>query len=147
MNVVLRGVCVFLLAVCACFPAYAQLRIEQAWTRATPVVSPVMGGFVTIANSGDTQDRLLRVETNIAKDVVIHQMRNENGVLRMRPAKEGLPVPAHGKLELKPGGAHLMLMGVQRHLREGEQFQATLVFEHAGAVPVRFDVRAMQAGS
>ncbi|MBV2208829.1 MAG: copper chaperone PCu(A)C [Thermomonas sp.] len=147
MNIALKSVCAFLLGLGVTAPVYAQLRVEQAWTRATPVVSPVLGGFLVVTNSGDTQDRLLRVEAAIAKSVVIHQMRNDNGVLRMRAVKDGLPISAHGKLELKPGGAHLMLMGVQRQLRAGEQFEAKLVFEHAGEIPVRFDVRALTAGS
>lgn len=147
MNMLIKRLCAVVLLACVCAPAYAQLRVEQAWTRATPVVSPVLGGFLVVSNASATPDRLLRVETAIAKDVVIHQMRNDNGVLRMRAVKDGLPIPAHGKLELKPGGAHLMLMGVQRHLRAGEQFDATLVFERAGEVQARFDVRALTAGS
>lgn len=145
MKGALKRFCIFLLSLCACVPAFAQLRVTQAWTRATPVVVPVLGGFVTVTNSSASEDRLLRVETDVAQRVVIHQMQNENGVLRMRAVKNGLVVPAHGTLELKPGGAHLMLMGVQRQFKAGETFAATLVFEHAGKLPVRVEVRALNA--
>lgn len=124
----------------------ARVQVREAWARAVPAVAPVAGGFLTVVNDGDVDDRLLRVESDIAQRVEIHQMRNDGGVMRMRALPEGVTVPAHGKLELKPGGYHLMLIKPRRALVEGGHFEATLVFQRAGRVPVRFQVRAMGAG-
>ena len=101
---------------------------------------------ITVVNDGDVDDRLLRVESDIAQRVELHQMRNDGGVMRMRALPDGVVVPAHGKLELKPGGYHLMLIKPRRALVEGGHFEATLVFQRAGRVPARFEVRAMGAG-
>lgn len=133
------------LAAVAASPA-AGVRVLDAWTRAVPAVAPVAGGYLTIVNDGDVDDRLLRVESDIAQRVEIHQMRHEDGVMRMRALPEGAVVPAHGKLELKPGGYHLMVIKPRRALVEGGHFEATLVFQRAGRVPARFEVRAMGAG-
>ncbi|TLX23082.1 copper chaperone PCu(A)C [Thermomonas fusca] len=124
----------------------ADVRVLEAWTRAVPAVAPVAGGFLTVVNKGDADDRLLRVESDIAQRVELHQMRNDGGVMRMRALPEGVVVPAHGKLVLKPGGYHLMLIKPRRALVAGGHFEATLVFQRAGRVPVRFEVRAMGAG-
>lgn len=123
-----------------------QLQVREAWTRAVPAVAPVAGGFLTVVNTGNSEDRLLRVESDIAQRVEIHQMRNDGGVTRMRALPEGVAVPAHGKLVLKPGGYHLMLIKPRRALVAGGHFEATLVFQRAGRVPARFEVRAMGAG-
>lgn len=124
----------------------AQVQVRDAWTRAVPAVAPVAGGFLTVVNTGNSEDRLLRVESDIAQRVEIHQMRNDGGVMRMRALPEGVAVPARGRLELKPGGYHLMLIKPRRALVEGGHFDATLVFQRAGRVPARFEVRAMGAG-
>ena len=121
------------------------VRIENAWTRAVPAVAPVAGGFLTVVNDGDGADHLLRIETDVAKRVEIHQMRNDGGVMRMRALPEGVAVPAHGRLVLKPGGYHLMLIQPKRALAEGGRFEATLVFQRAGRIKATFVVRGMGA--
>ena len=136
-----------LLAACAGVAATGPgVRVEHAWTRAVPAVAPVAGGFFTVVNDSDRDDRLLRIETDAAQRVEIHQMRNDGGVMRMRALPGGVAVPAHGRVEFKPGGYHLMLIQPTRALTEGVRFDATLVFQHAGRVKASFDVRGMGAG-
>lgn len=119
------------------------VRVLEAWARATPPVAPVAGSYLTVVNDGAQADRLLRVESDIAKRIEIHEMRNDNGVMRMRRIDAGLPLPAHGRLTLGPGGYHLMLFSPTRPLQAGGHFDAILVFEHAGKLPVTFEVRAL----
>lgn len=136
-----------LLAVGAAFAGTPGVRVQDAWARATPAVAPVAGGFLTVVNDGDQPDTLLRVESDVAERVEIHEMRNDGGVMRMRALPKGLVVPAHDKLELKPGSYHLMLIKPRRALMPGDHFDATLVFRRGGRVNVRFDVRALGAGA
>lgn len=123
----------------------AKLRVVEAWSRATPAVAPVAGGFLTVTNAGKADDRLLRVESRIAKRVEIHEMRNDGGIMRMRQVTDGLVVPAQGQLVLAPGGYHLMLIAPVRALAEGESFDAVLVFQRAGKLKARFSVRGLGA--
>lgn len=125
----------------------ATLRVEDAWSRATPPVAPVAGGFLTVVNSSDKPDVLLGADSDIAQRVEIHEMRMDGGMMRMRELADGLPVPAHGKVVLAPGGYHLMFIKPRRPLVEGERFQATLRFRDAGKVTTTFSVRAMGAGA
>lgn len=137
---------VALLFVTACAAAgRSGVRVESAWARATPAVAPVAGGFLTVVNEGGRDDRLLRVESGIARRIEIHEMRNADGVMRMRLVSDGLPLPAHGRLELKPGGYHLMLIQPTRALREGDRFEAVLVFQRAGKRKAVFEVRGLGA--
>lgn len=137
-----------LLAATGCMAADKPgVRVDDAWARATPAVAPVAGGFLTVVNAGDKPDVLIAVESDIAQRVEIHEMRMQDGIMRMRRLDAGVPVPAHGKAVLAPGGYHLMFIQPKRALVEGEGFEATLVFQHAGRLKTQFTVRGMGAGA
>lgn len=123
-----------------------DLRIEHPWARATPHGARVAGGFVTIANRGSADDRLMSASVEIAEHAEIHAMTMTDGVMTMRPLPGGVVVPAGGEVALQPGGHHLMLVGLKRMLRKGESFAGTLRFEKAGTVEVTFTVDAIGAG-
>lgn len=123
----------------------AHMNVASPWLREVPPGAPVAGGFLTLHNGTRVDDRLLSVESAAAQRVEIHEMRDEGGVARMRRLADGLPLPAGATAELKPGGRHLMFIQPQVALKAGGRVDATLVFEHAGRVPVVFDVRALGA--
>ena len=58
----------------------------------------------------------------------------------MRPAPEGLAIPAGEIVELAPGGFHLMLMGLDMPLVAGERLPLTLIFNSAGAVSIELAI-------
>ena len=119
-----------------------DLEIDHPWSRATPPGAQVAGGYLTIVNHGSGADRLVSVTSDISAKAEVHEMAVKDGVMTMRPVAGGLEIPAGGKIELKPGGYHLMLMGLKRPAKEGESFPATLTFEKAGSVTVEFQVGA-----
>jgi len=117
------------------------LSIQHPWSRETAVGQAVGGGFLTIANSGTRDDRLLSGTSPVAEDVQLHTMSMDGGVMRMRQVTDGIAIPARGSAELKPGSYHLMFMGLRRQLRQGERFPVTLRFQRAGNVTVQFAVQ------
>ncbi len=123
-----------------------ELQIQHPWVRATPHGARVAGGFVAIANHGAADDRLVSATAEIAEHAEIHVMSMKDGVMTMRPLAGGVVVPAGGELALKPGGYHLMFVGLKRMLKQGESFAGTLTFEKAGTVDVTFAIAAIGAG-
>lgn len=120
--------------------AFAQsnasaLRFEQPWVRATPAVG---AGYVSITNAGPA-DKLLGASSDAASAVELHTHKMEGGVARMRQVDD-VALPTGQKVEFKPGGLHLMLMGLKQPLKDGDKLAITLRFEKAGAVPVSFVV-------
>ncbi len=115
-----------------------DLEIDHPWSRATPPGAKVAGGYFTVTNHGSAPDRLVSISSDIAAKAEVHEMAVKDGVMTMRPVEGGLEIPAGGKLELKPGGYHLMLMGLKHPAKQGENFPATLTFEKAGSVTVEF---------
>lgn len=120
-----------------------QLNIDHPWSRATPPGASVAGGYFTVANEGSMPDRLVAISSDISEKAEMHEMSVKDGVMTMRPVEGGLEIPAGGKLELAPGGYHLMFIGLKQPPKAGEKFAATLTFEKAGSIPVEFDVEAM----
>ena len=117
-----------------------DLEITGAFTRATLPNAPVAGGYLTISNSGATDDRLISVTTPIAGNAQVHEMKMEGDVMKMNELPDGLVIPAGGSVALEPGGYHLMFLQLTRPLVEGESIPVTLTFEKAGAVEVQLQV-------
>jgi len=76
----------------------------------------------------------------------VHDTVTENGVGRMRQVKS-LEIKPGQTIELKPGGMHVMLMGLKQPLSQGQTVKGTLVFEKAGTVAVEFTVQPPGATS
>jgi periplasmic copper chaperone A len=132
-------------------PALAQgtgntsITIEQPWARATPGGANTGAVYMTLDNKSGTADRLTGVSSDVADKLQIHEMKVENGVMKMRELASGLPIPAGGSVALKPGSYHVMLIGLKKPLTAGEKFPLTLTFEKAGNISVTVLVQAMGA--
>ncbi|NIA70197.1 copper chaperone PCu(A)C [Pelagibius litoralis] len=119
-----------------------ELKIETPWARATPGQAKNGAAYLMIHNAGAAGDRLIAAASDAAQRVELHSHTNVDGVMQMRQV-EGVDVPAGGMATLKPGGYHVMLMGLKAPLREGDRFPVTLTFEKAGDVAVEVSVEAV----
>lgn len=123
----------------------ADISFDHPWSRATPTNAPVGAGYVTIRNSGTAPDRLVSAAAEVAGKVEIHEMAMADGVMKMRQV-QGIDIPAGKSAELKPGGYHIMFMGLKQPLKAGDTIKGSLTFEKAGTIPVEFKVEAMSGG-
>ena len=121
--------------------AQTQALVQDAWARPTVQGQTVGGGYFRI-DGGPTADRLLAVSADIAQSVELHTMRMDGDVMRMRQL-DSVDVPAKQSVEFKPGGMHVMLIGLKTPLKVGNSFPMTLRFEKAGSVSV--NVRVLPA--
>lgn len=119
-----------------------DIAVVAAWARATPPGASTGAAYLTIENRGAVDDRLLSAATPAARAVMPHETVEAGGIARMRPI-ETPAIPAGGRLEMTPGGMHLMLMDIAHPLREGENIPLTLVFERAGSLIVEAPIGAM----
>ncbi len=121
----------------------SSLRIEHPWSRETPRGAVVAGGYAKIENSGATSDRLIGASSEVSGRTELHEMATEGGIMKMRALPNGIEIPAGGKVELAPGGLHIMFFELKAPLEQGKHFKGTLIFEKAGTVPVEFAVEGM----
>lgn len=124
--------------------ALAQVAVSEAWVRATVAQQPATGAFMRITSQQDA--RLVGVQSPIAKTVELHEMSMENNVMKMRPVA-GIALPAGQAVELKPGGYHVMLMGLAQPVSEGSTVPLTLLVETADkkreSIPVQLKARSL----
>jgi copper(I)-binding protein len=127
--------------------AASPMSIESPWLRETAAGQSAGGGFLVIANGGASDDRLTGGSTAVAAQVQVHEMRLTDGVMRMRPLKGGLAIPAGKSVTLKPGSFHIMLVGLKRPLKRGETIPVTLDFARVGKMTVAFPVQPVTYGT
>jgi copper(I)-binding protein len=124
-------------------PAWAQVSAEKPWSRATPPGAKVGAGFMQLKNAG-AADRVVGASSPVAGRVEMHITVREGDVMKMREVK-GYDIPAGGSFELKPGGAHLMLMDLKRPLKKGEKVPLTLKLEKGGELKLELLVEELGA--
>ncbi len=122
-----------------------QLKIENAYTRATAPGQKAAGGFMKIENKGGA-DQLISASSPVAGEMQLHTMTMDGNVMRMRELKT-IDVPANGSVELKPGGLHLMFIDIKSPLKAGESVPVKLKFQKAGEVEVNMPVRDISGGA
>lgn len=121
------------------------VRVENAWARATPGLAKNGGAYLTAVNGSNHADRIVGVSSEMAKRTELHTHIHDKGVMRMREVKGGIEVPAGGKVTFKPGGLHVMFIGLHKPLKKGQSFPVTLTFEKAGKRT--FEVKVMGVGA
>jgi copper(I)-binding protein len=128
-------------------PAAQSSRIEVAdpWVRAVSGMQSMdtpAAMFMIIKNSGSTADKLIKVQTDVARMSQIHLSEMDaNGVASMHEV-DGVEIPAGGSVAFKSGSYHIMLMGLQSELKPGDTVRLTLTFEQAGDIIVDAPVKA-----
>lgn len=126
-----------------------DVAVVEPWARPTRARDaenaplPELPGvlYARLVNRGDAEDRLLAVHTDVAAAVELHETRLSDDRMRMLPVPDGIAIPAEGEVALRPGGYHVMLLGLRRHLAPGERFEARFEFERAGIRSVGVAVR------
>jgi periplasmic copper chaperone A len=113
-----------IIATVVALPLYAaNLKVEDAWARATAPGQPVGGAFMKLTS--DTNAQLVGASSPVAGRVQVHMMKMQDGVMIMREMKS-LPLPKGKTVELAPGGYHIMLMELKQPLKAGEHVPITL---------------------
>ena len=83
---------------------------------------------MTLANVGTEDLKLVSIESDAFDKVEVHEMVVVDGLMTMREVAN-MVVPANGQVQMQPGGKHLMLIGPQQHLKNGQKVDLTLIFE------------------
>lgn len=121
-----------LVGLAACTPAKPDIVVTDVWARAVAPGQTTGAAYLTITNNGDAADKLIGAKASLSQSSSLHASRTANGVVAMAPV-ESVDIPAKGKVELAPGGTHLMIMDLRVPMTAGERFFVDLKFEKSGA--------------
>jgi len=111
------------------------LKVENSWIFAGPPGSKETAAFMTLVNTGPAPMRVTGGETPVASRVAPMVTTKTDGRMGMKDVPF-FEVPAGGKLELKPGGDHLMIYGLKSPLKPGEKVPFTLLVESGGKLEI-----------
>ena len=125
----------------------AGVQATDPWVRATVPQQKATGLFVTLQSAQGA--RLVAASSPVAEVVEIHEMLMEQNVMKMRSVR-GVDLPKGQAVSLKPGGLHVMLMGLKQQVKEGDTVPVQLVLEGADGqrhtLTVQAQGRALKAG-
>ncbi|HYC67566.1 copper chaperone PCu(A)C [Brevundimonas sp.] len=128
-------------ALAACSPgekaapeAASTVQASGALCRPTPPGRQTTGCYLTLTSAAD--DRLMGITSPVAGRVQVHESRIESNMMMMHEVEGGLPLLAGQAVELKPGGDHIMLLGVAEPLKAGDAVPLTLTFASAAPIEV-----------
>lgn len=117
-----------------------SVKIENPYARAVPPGQANSGAFMTFVNTGDVDHSVKSAASPVADKVELHTHTNNNGVMEMRQVPQ-IDVPAKGRTELKPGGFHIMLLGLKQPLTAGETADITVTFEDGSSTTVKAPIQ------
>ena len=127
---------------CALLPnfAIAEMMVQDAYARAASPSAQSGAAFMEIMNMGEADDRLIAASSDIAARVELHTHIMDGDVMRMVEMEEGFAIPAGDTVMLERGGKHVMFLGLNRSLAQGDEVEVTLTFENAGEMTVMIPV-------
>ncbi len=117
-----------------------NIEVRHPWTRATPPGAEVAVGYLEIRNMGREPDRVIGASTPAATRVELHATTREQGVMKMREITS-VEAPARKRTVLRPGGTHLMIVGLRKPFAKGQRIPLTLRFERGGDVHIELEVQ------
>jgi len=123
-------------------PAFAgDIMVKDPYARTSTMMSKSGAAFMMLMNHGSEDDRLIGASSDVAQRVELHtHIEDANGVMQMVEVEEGFPIPAGGMHALARGGDHVMFMGLNRSLAQGDIVTLTLTFEKAGDMTIEVPV-------
>ena len=128
------------LLVCAlaCVPAWAQVKVDEPWARATVTGQKATGVFMKLTATQGSQ--LVGVSSPVAGVAEVHEMKMDNNVMKMA-AVPAIDLPAGKPVALQPGGYHVMLMDLKGPLAKDTSVTITLKFKDSKGVVSQQEVK------
>jgi len=122
-----------------------DLLIEDAYVRATPPNLPNSAVFMVLKNSSNENISVVKATSNVSKNVELHTHDMKDGVMKMYQVPK-IDIPAKGETILKPGGFHVMLIGLHKPLKVGEKVTFTLELSNGETKTITAPIKTVMAG-
>jgi len=118
----------------------AGIEVTDSYARAVPAGHPNSAAFMTITNNSNQDRSIVQANSNISKVVELHTHKKEGGMMRMRKV-EKIDIPANSKTVLKPGGLHVMFIGLKQPIKAGDDISLELLFDDKSRLKLTVTVK------
>ncbi|MDT8282864.1 MAG: copper chaperone PCu(A)C [Gammaproteobacteria bacterium] len=119
------------------------LTVDTAWIAEAPPASRVMVAYMTINNPGAEAIDIIDARSDTYSSIEFHETLHEDGMAKM-VRHDSLRIPAHGSIQLKRGGKHLMLFNPTTPLKAGDTVSITLITANNTSKIITVDVKKAQ---
>jgi copper(I)-binding protein len=119
--------------------------VIDPYVRAMPPGQKVTGAFLSLKNDSGSDRSLVRAESDVAKNVEMHEHVHKDGMMQMREV-EKIDIAKGSTTALKPGGLHIMLIGLTRELNVGDIVDIKLIFDDGSELIAKAPVKKILAG-
>jgi len=123
----------------------SNIEVQDAYVRATPPGLPNSAAFMTVKNTTSRNISIISASSKISKVVELHTHDMKNGAMKMYQVPK-IKVPKHGKTVLKPGGFHVMLIGLYHPLKVGETVTFTLKLSNGETKTITAPIKTVMGG-
>ena len=123
----------------------SNIKVQDAYVRATPPNLPNSAAFMSVKNDSNKDISIVKASSNISKVVELHTHDMKDGVMKMYQIPE-IVIPAKGKTTLKPGGLHIMFIGLKNPLKEGEEVTFTLELSNGESKTITAPIKTVMGG-
>lgn len=122
-----------------------DIDVVSPYVREVPPGVTTSAAFLTLKNNTDKAFSLIKVSSDIAKNIELHEHTHKDGMMEMRQVEE-IKIPAHGETALKPGGYHIMLIGLTRKIKSGDKVTLELEFDNGDKQQIEAEVKRIMQG-
>lgn len=122
----------------------SSVEVRDAYARAVPAGQPNSAAFMILENVGKEDRALVDARSSVSKVVELHTHKKQDGMMRMRRVDE-IMVKAGSETVLKPGGLHVMFIGLKQQLSPGDKVDLELIFDDGSRIQLKLPVK-MVAG-
>ncbi|WP_462418359.1 copper chaperone PCu(A)C [Kytococcus sp. Marseille-QA3725] len=122
----------------------SDITLTDGWVKATD--DKMTGLFGTLENHSDKTITLVTGSSDAAGTVELHEVASENGKDQMRPVEGGMTVRAGGRVDLEPGGLHVMLMDLPEKIVAGDTIEITLEDADGKTYDLTAESRSFEGG-
>ncbi len=121
------------------------VTVEEPYVRAVPPGQTNSAAFMVLKNEGDTNVALYKATSEIADAVELHEHVKDNDMMVMRQVPQ-INVVANSDTALKPGGYHVMLIGLKAAIKPGDIIDINLEFDDGTSQTIKAEVRKIDMG-
>ncbi len=125
-------------------PENTTVHVMGPFARAVPKVMKNAAAYMSLHNMGKTERTLMGFRGDVAEHIELHQSLMADGMMKMQYVGK-LAIPPGTMVEFKPGGYHIMLMGLKHPLKEGQSFHLTLIYDDGSERHIMVPVQPMDA--
>ena len=145
MKRILIFVLLSVILLSACAPTAKDVEASDVWAR-TGMAGGNSAVYMMLVNGTSADDELLSASSDVAEAVELHESKmGANGEMQMIP-QASILLAAGAKVEFKPGGLHVMLIGLKQELKIGDEFVLTLHFKNHADITLKVIVKEAMMG-